>query len=100
MGQDLEVGADLGDQITDHQAVQDPERMIRDHHDRPLGRDRLKARRIVVDLEPEMAHRRFPEAFARARPAPILDVDPLQARLPGQALDGPDGDPTERRIVR
>ena len=58
MGQDLEVGADLGDQITDHQAVQDPERMIRDHH-RPLGRDRLRARGIVVDLEPEMADRRF-----------------------------------------
>ena len=40
VGQDLEVGPHLGDQVADQQAVEDPERMVRDHDDRAFGRDR------------------------------------------------------------
>jgi hypothetical protein len=100
VGQDLEVGPDLADQIADHEAVGHPERVVRDHHDRPGGRDRRQPRGIVVDLQPQMADRRLPEALARTRPAPVVEVETLEKRLAGQAVDGPDGDPTQRRIAR
>jgi hypothetical protein len=100
VGQDLEIRPHLGDQVADHEAVEHPERMVRDHHDRHRWRHRLQPRRIVVDLEPEMADRRSKEALARTRPAPGLEREALQAALAGQALDGADGEPAQSRIVR
>jgi hypothetical protein len=93
--EDLEIRPHLGDQVADH-----PERMVRDHHDRPCWRHRLQPRRIVVGLEPEMADRRSKEALDGTRPAPGLEIEALQAALAGQALDGADGEPAQSRIVR
>jgi hypothetical protein len=47
-----------------------------------------------------MPDRRLKEALARARAALRLEIDALQPGLAGQVLDGPDGDPAKRRIVR
>jgi hypothetical protein len=100
VGQNLEVGPDLGDQMADHQAVEHAERMVRDHDDRSRRRNRPEPDGIVLDLEPEMADRRLPDALARPRPAPVVEMDAPQAGLAGQALDGPDGDPAQSRIGR
>jgi hypothetical protein len=98
VGQDFEVGPDLGDEIANDQPVEDPERMVRGDHDWAVRRDRRETLRIVVDPQLQSAHRSLPEAFAGAGTPQIVDIDTLEAGLPGQTLDGSNGQPAEQWI--
>ena len=90
VGEHDEIAADLFDEPGNDDAVEHAIGMIRDDDGGPGRRDAGERCGIVAHVELQLAHGGAEEAFARSGIALVLQVHPLQVRLPGSALDEAD----------